>query len=93
MTIAITNREFHLLVRDTQPECVELDPRYFFADARDEDEPFGRSEQAIAVSACRRCPIKNECFATAVNNGEEFGIWGGAVPQQRSAYYRKMELN
>ena len=93
MTLVITNREFHRLVVDTKPECTEMDPRFFFADPNDEEEPFGRSERAIAVSACNRCPIKLECFANAINQGETFGVWGASVPGQRQAYWRKVELS
>ena len=93
MTLVIEPRTFHELVRDTEPECIELDPRYFFADPLDEEEPFGNSERVIALSACNRCPIKLECFAHAINSREEHGVWGGSVPQQRIAYWRKMELN
>ena len=93
MTIAITNREFHQLVNTTQPECLEMDTRYFFADQHDEVEPFGKSEQAIALAACARCPIKNECFAYAINNRIEQGVWGNSVPQQRLAYWRKADFN
>ena len=93
MTIAITNREFHELVRDTVPECTELDAGYFFADPLDEEEPYGKSERTLALGACARCFIKNECFAYAINNNIAEGVWGGSVPQQRIAYWRKMELN
>ena len=91
MTIAITNRQFQRLVLDTKPECVEINPSFFFADPDDPDEEFGRSERAIAISACKRCPIKNECFSNAINNDEAHGVWGGSVPEQRSAYRRKVE--
>lgn len=78
---------------DTKPECTEMNPGYFFADELDEDEPYGRSEQVIAVSACKRCPIKNECFANAINNNETHGVWGGSAPNQRQAYWKKVDLN
>lgn len=90
MTIAITNREFQQLVLDTTPECSTMNAAYWFADP-DDPEELGRSEQAIAIGVCGRCPIKNECFANAINNEEAFGIWGKSVPQQRHAYWRKVE--
>lgn len=91
MTLVITNREFQKLVLDTVPECVEMDPDYWFADAHDPEEKYGRSERAIAEGVCRRCPIMNECFANAINNNETHGVWGASVPEQRQAYWRKVE--
>lgn len=93
MTLVITNREFHRLVMDTVPECTEVDPDYFFGDRDDPEEKYGRSEQVIAVGVCKRCPISNECFANAINNSERFGVWGGSVPNQRQAYWQKVDLN
>lgn len=90
MTIAITNRQFQQLVLDTVPECTEMDPDYWYADASDPEEKYGRSERAIAVGVCSRCPIMNECFANAINNDESFGVWGKSVPEQRNAYRRKV---
>lgn len=91
MTIVITNREFQRLVLDTVPECTTVDPDYFYADANDPEEPYGRSERAIAQGVCSRCPIKNECFANAINNNETYGVWGNSMPEQRQAYWRKVE--
>lgn len=84
------NREFHELVATTPLECTETNPSYFFADERDEEEEFGRSERAIALSICKRCPIINACFQYAVENNISEGVWGGAVPQQREEYRRKV---
>lgn len=68
-----------------------MDPDYWFADASDPDEKYGRSEMAIAVGVCGRCSIKNECFANAINEDEAYGVWGKSVPEQRNAYRRKVE--
>lgn len=70
-----------------------MNPDYFFADEHDEDEKFGRSEQAIAVSACKRCPLVNDCFKYAIDNEIVEGIWGGSFPQQRISYINKVRLN
>jgi WhiB family redox-sensing transcriptional regulator len=93
VTLVITNREFHRLVLDTVPECTEVNPNFFFADPDDPEEPFGRSERAIAQGVCKRCPIVNECFANAINNREQYGVWGASVPNQRQAYWQKVDLN
>lgn len=91
MTLLITNRDFHRLVMNTVPECTSVNPDFFFADQNDPEEKYGRSERAIAQGVCSRCPIKNECFANAINNEERFGVWGDSMPEQRQAYWRKVE--
>lgn len=69
-----------------------MNPDYFFADENDDEEKFGRSERAIAVAACNRCPLKLDCFQYAVHNEILEGVWGGSVPQQRIAYLAKVRL-
>lgn len=78
---------------DNPPECTEMNPDYWFADEHDEEEKFGRSERAIALSVCKRCPLKNDCFKYAIDNEIMEGVWGASVPQQRSAYLEKVRLN
>lgn len=91
MTLALTNRQFQRLVTETYVECRDINPAFFFADPDDPEEEFGRSERAIAVSACNRCPIKYECFRYAIENEIEHGVFGGSIPEQRQAYRRKVE--
>lgn len=79
------------LVYETKPECTEVTPDYFYADPNDEEEKYGRSERAIAVSVCRRCPIQYECMMHAITNGIEEGVWGGRIPQERASYARRMK--
>jgi WhiB family transcriptional regulator, redox-sensing transcriptional regulator len=38
-------------------------------------------EQAKAI--CRRCPHRKACLAWALETGQQFGIWGGANPEDR----------
>lgn len=75
---------------DTVPECTSVNVAFFFADPDDPEEEFGRSERAIAISACKRCPIMNECFRYAIDNEIEHGVFGGSIPEQRNAYRRKV---
>lgn len=82
--------QFQALLWEKKPECTEATADLWFADPNDEEEKYGKSEQAIAVGICKRCPIKAECFDHAIANGIEHGIWGGALPQQRQAYWSKM---
>lgn len=82
---------FQELIAKTPIECAEMNPAYWFADPND-DEELGRSEQAIAVGVCNRCPIKFECLQEAMTNDIQHGIWGGLVPQQREAYKKRVAI-
>lgn len=45
----------------------------------------GSFASRAAIRACRSCPVQRECLASALWFGEEYGIWGGATPEQRAA--------
>lgn len=77
---------------ENPPECTEANPDYWFADPNDDDEKFGRSEQAIARTICLRCPLMSDCFKYAIDNEIVEGIWGASLPQQRIAYRNKVSL-
>lgn len=53
----------------------------------DEKEDFfnDESEEAKnrALATCGICPMKQECLRVALDNEEEYGIWGGADPHIR----------
>ena len=51
--------------------CAEVDPEIFFP------ERGGSSKAARAV--CAVCDVRAECLEYALNNKEQFGIWGGVV--------------
>lgn len=90
-TLQQRNRQFRKDLLDSPPECTEMNPDYWFADPADDEEKFGRSERAIAQSTCKRCPFMLRCFSYAIDNKIEDGVWGGSMPQQRIAYWRKVE--
>ena len=39
------------------------------------------SQQAIAV--CNLCPVRAACLRYALDNGEQWGVWGGTSERQR----------
>lgn len=59
--------------------CTTTDPEIFFADA---NEGRNRSYD-IAREVCAKCPLMAPCLIRAVEDGEEFGMWGGAKPKER----------
>jgi WhiB family redox-sensing transcriptional regulator len=44
--------------------------------------------QQQAKLICRRCPIRTECLAEALDGGHEFGVWGGMTERERRALLR-----
>jgi WhiB family redox-sensing transcriptional regulator len=57
----------------------------------DPDELFvkGQSAQNRAKRICRGCPVRTECLADALDNGNNFGVWGGMTERDRRALLRR----
>jgi hypothetical protein len=55
--------------------CAEVDPELFFS-----DQGVPPTE---AKSICARCDVQSECLEWALDNDEEFGIFGGLTPRER----------
>ncbi len=54
------------------------------------DELFVRgAEQHKAKTVCAACPVRAECLAEALDNGIEWGVWGGLTERERRALLRK----
>lgn len=54
------------------------------------DELFVRgAEQHRAKQVCAGCPVRAECLAEALDNGIEWGVWGGMTERERRAVLRK----
>lgn len=59
--------------------CIGLPPA-----VRDQVFFPGQGESvAPAKRICRDCPVRSECLAYALANGEKFGIWGGKSERDR----------
>jgi WhiB family transcriptional regulator, redox-sensing transcriptional regulator len=64
----------------TRAACKDSDP----------DELFGQgAAQNRAKLICRGCPVRTECLADALDNGIEFGVWGGMTERERYALLRR----
>ena len=44
-----------------------------------------KSKVAKAKAICDTCPVAKECLDFALSEDIEFGIFGGATPQERKA--------
>jgi hypothetical protein len=58
-----------------EPLCAGYDSAWWF-------EP---TMFATAVGICRRCEMRSDCLAQALQSGERLGVWGGMTPEQRAA--------
>jgi WhiB family redox-sensing transcriptional regulator len=56
--------------------CGGVDPEIHFP-AHDADGT------AAAKRICRKCPVKSECLAYALEHDEQHGVWGGMTPAER----------
>ena len=55
----------------------------------DPDELFVQGKaQNRAKLICRGCPVRTECLADALDNGIEFGVWGGMTERERRELLR-----
>lgn len=61
--------------------CAQTDPEAFFP------EPGITATDAKRV--CRACPVRKECLEYALDNGEQFGVWGGVSERDRRLLARR----
>lgn len=62
--------------------CSQTDPELFYP-------PMG-SNGAPAKRVCDMCPMKAQCREVAMENQEEFGVWGGTTPTDRLLLLREV---
>lgn len=60
--------------------CTDLDPDGFFVQ--------GADQQLVKVT-CKKCPVRTECLADALDNRVEFGVWGGTTERERRRILRQ----
>lgn len=58
----------------------------------DSDQFFvrGSAQARHAIRVCERCTVRVECLQYAIENGVDFGVWGGMTERQRRAYQRRL---
>ena len=66
--------------------CLDEDPELFF--------PIGNTGPAIlqieeAKKVCRRCEVREQCLAWALEAGQDHGVWGGMSEDERRALKRR----
>ena len=66
--------------------CLTEDPELFF--------PIGNTGPALlqieeAKKVCRRCEVREQCLAWALEAGQDHGVWGGLSEDERRAMKRR----
>jgi len=47
------------------------------------------SDLARAQAICAECPVRLKCLALALEEGLEYGVWGGVIFWEGQAFHRK----
>lgn len=69
--------------------CKDKPHGMFFVDEGPLSDKTVRAAIALAVATCNTCPIQINCLMHAVNNNEEFLIWGGFTSKERKKLFGK----
>src|SRR3954463_4234825 len=89
----LLSRNAHVGKRDSpamdwrhRSACLDEDPELFF--------PIGNTGPAIlqieeAKQVCRRCEVREQCLAWALEAGQDHGVWGGLSEDERRALKRR----
>ncbi|PRX45914.1 transcription factor WhiB [Prauserella shujinwangii] len=70
--------------------CRDEDPELFFPVS--ELGP-GARQTAEAKSVCARCPVRAECLDYAIDEGLDFGIFGGTTERERRELLRRRRVS
>jgi WhiB family transcriptional regulator, redox-sensing transcriptional regulator len=62
--------------------CREVDPEIFFPISTT-GAALGQIHEAQAI--CARCPVAANCLDWALHIGQDHGVWGGTIPEERRA--------
>ncbi len=62
----------------------EVDPEIFFA------QEGNRRQEPQAKAICGACAVKANCLLFAMQNNEQYGIWGGLTQTERQQYTSHM---
>ena len=80
----ITTKLLQPVEWQSQARCAEVDPEIFFP------ERGGSSKAAREV--CSQCAVRSQCLEYALNNKEQFGIWGGTSERERRRLRKERNL-
>ncbi|NNC75795.1 MAG: WhiB family transcriptional regulator [Acidimicrobiia bacterium] len=61
--------------------CRQVESDLFF--------PASKAQELEALRICATCPVRDECFAHAIESREAYGVWGGTTEKQRRRLLRR----
>lgn len=64
--------------------CTTVDPEIFFRDGES-----GWNQYTDAARVCASCPVRAQCYAAGVAEGDEDSFRAGLTPNQRKKLRRK----
>ena len=91
--MSTTGKPFHCTTLNVTPVgpwveralCSQVDPELFYPLDNDKG---GASRQAKKV--CTDCPVATACLEYALENNEQYGVWGGMSERERRNLRRRM---
>jgi len=72
------------------PNCTNA-PEFFFPEKKNSRDMM--SDQIIAKTACRSCPLLDACATYAIVGHEREGIWGGLTSTERTTIRKDIIRN
>lgn len=63
--------------------CTSTDPEVFFHEGR------GAHVSRGAKEICNNCEVREDCLDYALDNNENYGVWGGLTAEERMKLRRK----
>jgi WhiB family redox-sensing transcriptional regulator len=84
--LTATPKEHHRMDWRDKSACLTADPELFF--------PVGNTGPAVdqidkAKAVCARCTVTEQCLQYALENGQDYGVWGGLSEDERRALKRR----
>lgn len=52
-----------------------------------------KGDVQAAKEECMRCPVLLECLSSALDRGEQHGVWGGLTTEERKLFRRRQQRN
>jgi WhiB family redox-sensing transcriptional regulator len=62
-----------------EASCASVDMELFFPERSSKDQPHISQVKMI----CMSCPIRTKCLQFALDENEQFGVWGGMTYRER----------
>lgn len=74
--------------------CLDEDPELFFPLSENGGASASKLlalQVAAAKAVCDGCPVREQCFAWAMETGQDYGIWGGVTEKERRQLRRRQK--